>query len=346
MLKQNDKVIIYCQDSFNTENAKTAIGFIRYSKIETVGIVDRKSAGRFADEIISGLKKIPIYSSIEEIKQKVKDANVLLIGIALAGGKFPKSWTDDIKNSVKLKMNIVNGLHDFLSDIDEISELAKLNGVYVWDVRKSDSSLTANAKVLNSPIHVVLTVGTDGAIGKMTTSLELTELANKKNIKAKFIATGQTGIMISGEGVPIDALRGDFMAGAVEEEIIKAANEKYEVAFVEGQGSILHPAWSGVTLALLHGSLPHKLILCHKTDRAYIKNTSVKISSLDNFIKLYEDLSLPIRKAKIVGISLNTMGLSDDKAKSIISETERETGLPTDDPVRYSAEKLLKSCQR
>ena len=178
----------------------------------------------------------------------------------------------------------------------------------------------------------------------MTVALEVTKAAKLKQLNAKFIATGQTGMMISGSGIPIDAIVRDFMAGAIEEEIIKASNEGYKMAFVEGQGSILHPAWSGVTLALFHGSLPHKLILCHKSGRKYLKNTKVKIESLKQFIKVYEAVSLPVRPAKVVGICLNTVDLNKKETIDAIKKAEDETGLPVDDPVKYSGEKLLKAC--
>lgn len=345
MLTPKNKVIIYAQDQFGGESAKTAIGFIKYGLCETVGVVDRKLASKNVADVIKGLSPIPIFDSIESAKKNRPDADSLLIGIATVGGEFPTEWIPDMKKAINNKLNIVNGLHDFLSDIPEIRTLAQKSGVFIWDVRKTKKKFEiANTRLLNYPIEVVLTVGTDGAIGKMTVALELTKSAVSKGKRAKFIATGQTGMMISGSGVPVDAIPGDFMAGAVEEEIIKAGNEGYEVAFIEGQGSILHPGWSGVTLALLHGALPHKLILCHKVDREYLRNTKIKIESLNQFITLYENISLPVRQAKVVGIGLNTFGLSDKETQDAIKKAEDETGLPVDDPVRNSGKKLFEAC--
>ena len=342
MLTKKNKVIIYAQDCFNLDKAKTGIGFIKYGLCETVGIVDRKLAGKTASEVISFLPPIPIFESIESAKKQKQEADSLLIGIALGGGKFPDEWLPDIKKAINLKLNIVNGLHDFLGDIKELNELAKKQNIFIWDVRKyTQKHLLANAKLLEYPLQIILTVGTDGAIGKMTTTLELTKAANKKNLKSAFVATGQTGIMISGRGIPIDAITGDFMAGAIEQELIQVARENYKIAFVEGQGSILHPGWSGVTLALLHGSLPHKLILCHKANREFLKNTNVKIESLNQFINLYESITLPLRMAKVAGIALNTFGLTLQEANDAIKKAEDETSLPTDDPIRNSGEKLL-----
>lgn len=345
MLNPSDKVLVYAQDSFSDETAKTAIGFIRYGFCETVGIVDRKLVDKSAKDVINYLPPIPFFRTIEEAKNIRPDINVLLIGIAPAGGSLPKEWVPDIKNAINLKLNIVNGLHDFLSNNEEVKKESDKNGVFIWDVRKTSSKFPiASARLLNYPIRVVLTVGTDAAIGKMTVALELTKLAREIGLKAKFIATGQTGIMISGEGIPIDAIAGDFMAGAIEEEIIKAAREGCKIAFVEGQGSILHPGWSGVTLALYHGSLPHTLILCHKVNREYVKNTNIKIQSLKQFISIYEFISLPLRQAKVVGIALNTEGLTNEDAFNAMHTIESEVNLPTTDVLRFRDKKLLSVC--
>ncbi|MBI2995761.1 MAG: DUF1611 domain-containing protein [Candidatus Melainabacteria bacterium] len=350
MLTSKNKVIVYAQDAFSSNSAKTAVGFIKYGLSKTVGIVDRKLAGKRASDIYKGLLPVPIYNSIDIAKKSNPDADVLLIGIAPAGGKFPKEWLGEIKKAISYKLNIVNGLHDFLNDIDEIRSLANKNNVFVWDVRdwqlikQNLKTGVANGLLLNYPIKIVLTVGTDAAIGKMTVALELTKSAKLSGKSATFVATGQTGIMISGSGAPIDAITGDFMAAAIEEELIKASKRKYEIAFIEGQGSILHPAWSGVTLALLHGALPHKLILCHKVGREYLKNTKVKIGSLNEFINIYESISLPLRKAKVVGIGLNTYELSKRETSDAIKKIEDETGLIASDPVKETGEKLLRAC--
>ena len=347
MLTLKNKVIIYAQDSFSGESAKTGIGFLRYGICETVGIVDRQLAGKTAEDVINGLPPIPIFESIESAKNKRPDADVLLIGIATSGGKFPTEWLPDIKKAISMNLNIVNGLHDFLENISAIRELANKQRTFIWDVRKyKGKPIVANALLLDLPMQIVLTVGTDGAVGKMTVSLELVKSAKKNSFSAEFVATGQTGMMISGDGIPIDAIVGDFMAGAIEQELLKISKKKCDFAFVEGQGSILHPGWSGVTLALYHGSLPHKLILCHKAGARYLKNTKVEIESLNQFIKAYESISLPLRKAKVVGIALNTQGLTNKQILDAIKKAEDETGLPADDVVRNGGEKLFSSCQK
>lgn len=346
MLTKDNKAIIYAQDSFGGSSAKTAIGFIKYGLCETVAVIDRKLAGKPSCEILGFPSSVPIVSSIEEAKKKFPFADVLLIGIAPAGGRFPEKWIPDMKKALDLKLNIVNGLHDFASDIAGLKTEAEKNKLFIWDVRKTEKKFKiASARLLDFSNTVVLTVGTDAAIGKMTVSLELAKWANKTGRTAKFVATGQTGMMISGSGVPIDAITGDFMAGAIEEEIVRSITSKSDIIFVEGQGSIMHPGWSGVTLALLHGALPHKLVLCHKAGREFLKETKIKIESLNQFIKIYEYMSLPLRKAKVVAIALNTYLMPESKSIDLIKKAEDETGLPADDVVRFSSEKLLKACQ-
>lgn len=345
MLTPKNKVIVYAQDSFGVETAKTGIGFIRYGLCETVGVVDKRLAGKTTTDVFKPLPPIKIFNSIEEAKKARPDADVLLIGIAPSGGQLPKEWVDDIKVAINLKLNIVSGLHDFIEQIPEVKSQASKAGVFIWDLRKNNSKHNiANARLLDYPVKVILTVGTDASVGKMTVALELTKSAKKLQKPAKFIATGQTGMVISGSGVPIDAIVGDFMAGAIEEEIIKASKQGCNIVFVEGQGSILHPGFSGVTLALFHGAMPHKLILCHKVGLDYLRNTKIKIQSLRQFINIYENVSIPLREAKVVGIGLNTATLNDYETKEAIKAVEGETGLLADDTFKHTGDKLIKTC--
>jgi len=347
MLTSKNKVIIYAQNAFTGITAKTGIGFLRYGLCETVAIVDKDYDGKTAKDFYPDLKPIPIFDSINSAKSRFKNADVLLIGIAPPGGRLPSEWFSDIKLALKSGMNIVNGLHDFLSEILEIKNLAEKNNLFIWDVRKTNNNYPiANGRPLDYSNEIILTVGTDAALGKMTTTIELIKSATKSNIPSKFVATGQTGMIISGRGIPIDAITGDFMAGAIEEEVIKEIKEsnRNEMIFVEGQGSILHPGWSGVTLALLHGALPHKLILCHQAGIKYLRNTNIKIDSLDQFIKIYEGFSLPIRKAKVVGVSLNTLNIDKSTVQEEIKKLEDEVQLPVDDPFLNGGDKLLNAC--
>ena len=185
-------------------------------------------------------------------------------------------------------------------------------------------------------------VGSDCAIGKMTVALELDRAARERGIRSEFIPTGQTGIAIAGWGISVDAVVSDFIAGAAEQLVLEGVRRGGEVLFVEGQGSLLHPAYSGVTLGLLHGSAPHAYVLCHKADERVVDGDErFPIPPLSELVELHERISLIARPAKVLCIALNTKDLDDAAARKAIEETEAETGLPADDPVRFGAERLL-----
>jgi uncharacterized NAD-dependent epimerase/dehydratase family protein len=177
----------------------------------------------------------------------------------------------------------------------------------------------------------------------MTTSLELQKVALAQGFKAEFVATGQTGIMIAAAGITIDRVIGDFMAGATEQMVLEYGDSA-DYIFVEGQGSLVHPGFSGVTLALLHGAAPKCMILCHKAVKTKVSELEkFPIPPLKDLVHLYESMSNWVRPSKIVGIAINTVGLSDTQAKEAIAKAEKETGLPATDPVRYDATKLFEA---
>jgi uncharacterized NAD-dependent epimerase/dehydratase family protein len=191
---------------------------------------------------------------------------------------------------------------------------------------------------------IVLSVGSDCAIGKMTMALELDLEARRRGIKSIFVPTGQTGIAIAGWGISVDAVVADFIAGAAERLVVEGAARGGELLWVEGQGSILHPVYSGVTLGLFHGSAPHLLLLCHEAGRTEIEGVGGgphPIPPLKELVELHERLSLPAQPARVAAIALNTRSLSEADARAAIAAAEEETGLPTDDPVRFGAGKLL-----
>ena len=185
---------------------------------------------------------------------------------------------------------------------------------------------------------VVLTVGTDCNIGQMTTQLQLLGQLRAQGIRANFAATGQTGILIEGRGIGIDAVIADFIAGAAEQLVIECAADA-DLVLVEGQGSIIHPSYSGVTYGLLHGSLPHAQVMCAQPTRTAINRCEwVKIPPLVEFIRLSEAAAAPLRPAPVIAIALNTYDLDDAAARRAVETVQRETGLPTTDPVRFGPE--------
>jgi uncharacterized NAD-dependent epimerase/dehydratase family protein len=191
-------------------------------------------------------------------------------------------------------------------------------------------------------VKTVLTVGSDCAIGKMTVSLELDAEAKRRGLASEFVPTGQTGIAIAGWGIAVDAVVSDFIAGATEQLIVEGHRRGGELLWVEGQGSLLHPSYSGVTLGLMHGSAPHAYVLCHKAGARYVDDDShYAIPPLGELAELHERISLLSRPAKVLGVALNTRDLDEPAARAAVETTAAETGLATSDPVRFGAAPLV-----
>jgi uncharacterized NAD-dependent epimerase/dehydratase family protein len=312
---------------------KTARGVVRYSPHPTVAILDSTRAGETEDGI-------PVVGMVEDALSF--DPTTALVGVATQGGRFPPAWRELIRSCVAHGLDVENGLHEFLTDDPELAELAAGHGVELRDLRKPPAGLNVpTGENLELDAQVVLTVGSDCAIGKMTVSLELDREAQKRRLRSVFVPTGQTGIAIAGWGISVDAVVSDFLAGAAERLVVDGA-EQGDLLWVEGQGALLHPAYSGVTLGLMHGSAPHAYVLCHLAGSTVIEGyPEHSIPPLSELVELHERASLVARPAKVACIALNTRDLSDAEARAAVTEAEAETGLPADDPVRFGAGKLL-----
>lgn len=336
---------IYAEGAFGRGRSKTADGVIRYGKYPIVGVIDSTQVGKTADQVIGWGKGVPILPDIDAAI--ARKAGALLIGIAPPGGKLPAAWRADILKAIRAGVDIVNGLHETFNTDPELAAAAKAAGVRIWDVREPTREYPiANGRAAAiTHAQVLLTVGTDCALGKMTLLLEMQPLLEKSGRKPVFLATGQTGIMISGFGEPIDRVIGDFAAGAAEQLVVENA-PNHDLLLVEGQGSLIHPGFSGVTLALLHGSAPSHLILCHDTSRACVRDSTVPIPPLSQMAKLYEQMAATIRPAKVIGIGLKTVGMDDEAARRACRQAEDETGLPATDPIRFGTENLVAAVNR
>lgn len=331
---QDARLAIYAEGEFG-KSSKTAEGVIRYGKNPIAAVIDSRHRGKTVQDVTGIPCQAPIVGSIAEALQHNPQA--LLLGTAWHGGELPPHWRPDIISAIDSGMDIINGLHDFLDDDQEIANAAQRNSKKLLDVRRPPDKLpVARGRVLAVPSFVVLTVGSDCSVGKMTVSLELAKVAAERGHTAEFVATGQTGIMICGSGIAIDRVIGDFMAGATEQMVVEAS-DGHEFVFVEGQGSLVHPGFSGVTLALLHGSCPQAMVLVHNPSRKNIKETDFPIPSYSRLIKVYEDMASAMRPSKVVGIALNTKAMSEEEAQIAITEAREQTGLPTTDAVRYGA---------
>ncbi|MBH8561703.1 DUF1611 domain-containing protein [Nostoc sp. CENA67] len=340
-LPLNQKVAILLHEGCNGTHGKTGLAILRYSEAPIVAVIDRESAGKSLSEI-TGLKRdVPIVASVAAALEYKPE--VLVIGIAPKGGAVPDDYWLDIKNALEAGMSLVNGLHTPLANMPELNALLK-PGQLIWDVRKEPPNLeVAEAKARSLPCRRVLTVGTDMAIGKMSTSLELHWASRLRGWRSKFIATGQTGVMLEGDGVALDAVRVDFAAGAVEQAVLRYG-KNYDILHIEGQGSLLHPG-STATLPLLRGSQPTQLVLVHRAGQSHVRNYPyVPIPPLPKVIQLYETVASAggaFGTVPVVAVALNTAHLDEIAAKEAIAQTTAETGLPCTDAVRFGAGVLL-----
>jgi uncharacterized NAD-dependent epimerase/dehydratase family protein len=313
---------------------KTARGVLLYRPEDVVAILDSQKPG-------TELYGKPVVGTVEEAIKLA--TTVALVGVATAGGRFPPEWRALLRRCITAGLDVENGLHEFISEDPELAPLAAEHGVELRDLRKPPPGLNVpTGENLTHPGFVVLTVGSDCAIGKMTVSLELDRECRRRGIRSEFVPTGQTGIAIAGWGISVDAVVADFIAGSAERLVLEGVRRGGELLLVEGQGSLLHPMYSGVTLGLMHGSAPHGYILCHKAGEEFVnEDPRFRIPPLSELVELHERLSLLARPARVLAIALNTRDLDEDDARASIDAAEADTGLAADDPVRFGAGKLV-----
>jgi D-glutamate N-acetyltransferase len=334
----SDKQYLILAEAFSHDPhyGKTLRGVMRYRRESVVAILDTKRAGETDDGV-------PIVGSVDEALRF--DPDTALVGVVTQGGHFPGDWQELLKNCVAKGLDLENGLHVRLRDIPGLLELAAQHEVELRDLREPPADLsTATGENLEVQGTIVLTVGSDCAIGKMTATCELDLEARKRGLRSVFVPTGQTGIAIAGWGIAVDAVVSDFLAGAAERLVVEAG-KRGDLIWVEGQGAILHPIYSGVTVGLMHGSAPHLYVLCHEVGRTVVEGdpTASPIVPLPELVELHEDMSLKLRPAKVACVALNSSGVSEEEARAAIEAAEEETGLPADDPVRFGAGKLLEA---
>jgi len=321
--------------SHDPHYGKTMRGIIRYGPDQVVAILDSRRAGEDHDGI-------PIVGTVEDALPY--EPTVAVVGVATQGGRFPPAWRDLLTAAIAAGLDVESGLHEFVSDDPELTDLARTHAVELRDLRKPPDGLSVPTGAnLEVDATIVLTVGSDCAIGKKTVAVELDREARNRGLDSVFVPTGQTGIAIAGWGIAVDAVVSDFLAGAAEWLVIEGARRGGKLLFVEGQGSLVHPLYSGVTLGLVHGSVPHAFVLCHAAGATEIEGSpGHPIPPLTELIELHERISLPARKATVVCIAVNTAAIaSDEDARAAIQEIGQETGLPADDPVRFGAQHLL-----
>lgn len=336
------RYLIFSEGQFGTPASKTGNSVIRYSQPNVAAVLDSRLAGKTVDDVLGYGGDIPVVATLEE--GIARGADALMVGIAVAGAELPEGARAAIRQSIERGLEIWNGLHTFVADDPELGPLARKHGVAVHDVRRPPAELPVGAgRVRDLEQTIVLAVGSDANIGKMTVMLQLRDALAGRGTRASFAPTGQTGIFIDGWGICVDAVVADFIAGAAEAVTLQGARD-HDIVLVEGQGSILHPGYSGVSLGLLHGSLPHALIACHHTTRKTFRhNPWLPIPPIDEVIALHEALANPLRPVKTIGVSLNTVEMTDAEARAEIDRIAELTGLPTTDPVRYDTAPLVEA---
>lgn len=347
------RIVVLAEGDFGFHNAKTAMGVIRYGPDPVVAVIDSTRAGRSVSEWLGDDERfdIPIVGSLDEALA-LGESNALLIGIAPTGGRLPDAWRTTILSAIERGLSVLSGLHTFIGDDPQLASAAQRAGVSIIDYRRPPARMETSVGRPHLPgKRVILTVGTDCAIGKMSVALELRRSALAAGRSAVFVPTGQTGMMIEGWGVAIDRVVSDFVQGTGE-WLMEEAESRGDWIIVEGQGSLDHPAYSSVTLGLIHGTTPHAMVLVHKPGLAehdwdHLPDLSFPIAPLKPFIDVHEGVAGLVAPSRVVAIAVNTSLIADEAAaRAEIERTATETGLPADDPVRFGADGLWAEIER
>jgi uncharacterized NAD-dependent epimerase/dehydratase family protein len=321
--------------------AKTASNVLRYRPHEVVALLDGAHRGQTAQQLLGVGGSTPVVARLDEAPQ----ANTLLIGVAFAAGRLPARWRQVILQAVGLGLDVVSGMHHFLADDPEIASLAASSGSRLFDVRRNDEREVASGRAMRENCLRVHTVGQDCCVGKMVVALELSQALVAQGHDAKFVATGQTGIIVEGDGCPIDCVVSDFVSGAAERLVL--ANQRRDILLIEGQGAISHPRYSAVTLGLLHGCAPHAMILCYEAGRtAVIGMPHIPLQPLGMLRKIYEMMAGLVCPSRVIGVAVNSRRLSDAQATAERERVRNELGLPVCDVLRDGASELTNAVLR
>jgi uncharacterized NAD-dependent epimerase/dehydratase family protein len=338
-LQSHRAITILTQGHSDPFVAKTAMSLLRYRNQDMVAVLDGTVEARTADELFRLGGSTPIVRDLLEVSR----SDALYIGIAPPGGRLPVEWKPIILTAIDRKMDIVSGLHDFLNDVPEYVSAAREARVQLIDVRANSHVSIAKSLVFEPGCLRIHSVGQDCSVGKMVATLEIHQGLLDRGSDSAFLATGQTGIMITGQGLPIDRVIVDFVNGAAEQLV--ADNQHHEFLLIEGQGSISHPAYSAVTLGLLHGCAPQGLIYCYEAGRQNVKGLAdVALPTMASQMEAYLVAARLRHPSRFIGCAVNTRNLSDEAASAEVARVERETGLPACDVYRHGAGKLVDAC--
>ena len=318
--------------------AKTAVSVIRYGHDKVIALLDTTQPGKTSQELLGIGGDIPVVANLKD----AGEADVLLIGIAPPGGRMPPQWRPILLEAIRLGMDIVSGLHDFISEDPELVSAAKEFGVVINDVRKNDEHEVANRVGIRPECLRIQAIGQDCCVGKKVVAIEVARALQQRGSDAKFVATGQTGIMIEGDGCPVDTVVADFINGAVEKLVLQ--NQHHDILVFEGQGSLAHPRYSAVTLGLLHGAMPHGMILCYEAGREGIHNMEqIPLTSLSQLRTAYETMANLMHPSQVIGVAMNSRLLGDDESQQERERVGKELGLPVCDVLRHGPNDLVEA---
>ena len=338
----SERLAIFAEGLFDRHSGKTAHGVIRYGNREVVAVVDSTHAGRTASEVEPFcLHPVPIVATVREAIER--GATALLIGVAPTGGKLDPAWRPALLEAIEAGLSLEAGLHTQLSRRPRAGRGRRPERSAPARPARRPADLTVPEGPDSRPegVRVVHSVGSDTVIGKKVVTLELDRAARERGLRSVYVPTGQTGVAIAGWGIAVDHVISDYVAGAGERLVHEGA-EHGDLLFVEGQGALFHPAYSGVTLGLLHGSAPDLLVLVHKAGAESIRNyPDLAIPPLPDLIAAYETVAAPVRPARVAAIALNTSTLDEEEARAAVTAAEEQTGLVADDVVRFGAGRVL-----
>ena len=330
------KVLILTEGLSSPNTAKSACSVIRYRRDELVGVLDTTVPPQTCQGLFEVGADLPVVNSLDALPE----ANVLLIGIAPTGGSLPAAMRELVLAAIKRGMDVESGLHEFLNEDAQFAAAAKASGSTLRDLRRNNERDVAKRQNISTNCLRIHTVGHDCSVGKMVVSIEVARGLARRRVDAKFIATGQTGIMVEGDGCPVDAVVADFISGAVEKQIL--AHQHHEVLVIEGQGSLTHPCYSAVTLGLLHGCLPDGLIYCYEMGRKTAKGADhIELPTIESQRELYLAMANAAHPCRFIGVAINSRCVEESAYLAERDRIESEWKLPACDVFRENAEPLV-----
>ncbi|MBO61141.1 MAG: hypothetical protein CMO63_04095 [Verrucomicrobiales bacterium] len=332
---ETKRILLLTEGRSTPLSAKTATGVLRYSLGQVVGLIDSTRAGKTAGELLGVGGDIPVCASLGQ----APEADTLIVGIAPAGGELGEPLRRVIREAIERGMRVESGMHFFLNDDEEFSRLAKRSGSVLVDLRKNDEHDVARFDSFNPDCLRLHTVGNDCCVGKMVVSVELARGLVRAGCDAKFVATGQTGMLIEGDGCAVDSVVSDFIGGATERLVLAA--QQHEAIVVEGQGSLANPRYSGVTMGLLHGCLPDGLVMCYEAGRAEVVGLEpMPLPPLKEVVASYLAVANLHHPCRFIGVAINSRLLSDDEYRREKDSVQEQLNLPAWDVVREGSDGL------